>query len=464
MKYKIDRRPSKHDNNFSKPHHNDASWSNPDENPKWGSGAIWNSNSNQNKAKNFDDYRKDFDFGEQQWDEQSLNFAEDYVSGMDYLDFGQSKYGPSNYNYRGFNGLFGARRSTFTYPTTGRTFTGYRDEPQFDFTVPPPPFKKNQNCDKMPAERPYGSDVSISEKDYNAFRKQDSHQWENRDRKRPLIEEESQTSLAKASKSLTKSSESLTSDFIGSEGPQDKGPISKKKWSDAAFTSFPGSELLMTRRSKVGKSPNEVNVSESDNVLEKAERLCRELKEKRQASQLQQKTAVKSNDQELLSHRMNALISRQRLYMKGHIKDGEKQKESSETFRHQADNEDQEDSGVSSASTIPSLMTLRFENSAAQKSTLSTSSVQKYQAPKTTISSSVKSRDSLDAIRKSIELDVLENRDEVKETTVKPKDKNTVRRRSESGESRERIQTAKTGPIVLSKENLKNLVNAPRSR
>ncbi|CAL1538533.1 unnamed protein product, partial [Lymnaea stagnalis] len=59
----------------------------------------------------------------------------------------------------------------------------------------------------------------------------------------------------------------------------------------------------------------------SNNVLERAERLCKELREKREASQAEKDLLIQRQDREVLNKKMNDLNKKQQSYLKGHLKD-----------------------------------------------------------------------------------------------------------------------------------------------
>ncbi|XP_005094414.1 zinc finger protein 106 [Aplysia californica] len=429
--------------------------------PAWGSGAKldhnWNlTSSGPNQPFNFPFYqRKDSngskdaanreadsninfttDQYEGHWDEQSLLMQENFLAGME-------QDGGSNDDGSYF---------TETDSRTHSTGSGWKEVSNSQGYAPSRP-QQSSLGPRFQAEKPYRSRWDQTEKPEKPAHVNGHHQVSQWDRKRPRNEEDVQESLPKASRSL----ESDSNDYTPVRDTSSKSNPPVKNIQTLVTQR---NESAPKARDKPTSSPRLRLTEASDNILERAERLCVELRKKREAAQAQRSSAVKHHNEELLSQKMSALIRKQQSYVKGHIQEGQKVRE------------ENDDSGVSSASTLPSKQshhsTLSEHSSKLSSSSSSKGPVNNYSRAK---------GNTLDDIMKSIEKNVLEEKQasnsKAKAGVVRrgsaesPSARGSVEspsaRLSDSRES-SGFSASRSSSVNLTKDNLKNMVNAPRSR
>ena len=385
-----------------------------------------NYKSNKKKVRAGPDY--DFSGGyEDHWDEQSLLMRENFLAGMD-IDDGSISNGywskPRDYQ----NSLRSENYYEKNYGFRSDAPSFYNERTDDPSKIPP---RWGSGAARFPAEKPYTSNFNNQRFDNGKNHPDTQYVYtihESKDRKRPLNEEDAQQSLAKASRSLNQSVESSSLDSA-----------------NGGMKRFGGLGVIDT----VSKTQENSALSEaSDIVLQKAERMCEEFKQKRKESQLQRSSALKNQSQEFFKQKMSSLVSKQKSYMKGHIKDSTKKKDLLKTAA-----EEQDFSGKDLAS---SRQSIRKDSVKSSKSSVASSTA------------NVKAKNSLDDIRKSIEKNVLDESNNVEAK----KAKNVARRGSLENqlsarvvnETREINPAVKQNPIVLTKDSLKNMINAPRSR
>lgn len=185
----------------------------------------------------------------------------------------------------------------------------------------------------------------------------------------------------------------------------------------------------------------------SDNILERAERLCKQLREKREASGTQHKSLLKNQNQEFLNQKINAISQKKQTYLKGHITDSK-----------ELPVEENYDSGIS-------LNSVRNK-----KKDIANNGIRK--SPFLTLKSK-SSESKLDEIRKNIEKNVLLDTEELlsskKKVVSPPTRSKQIRLLSEDVVESLRVDdgnktTVKPPVRALSKDSLQKMVNAPRSR
>ncbi|XP_059179449.1 microtubule-associated protein futsch-like isoform X2 [Physella acuta] len=184
----------------------------------------------------------------------------------------------------------------------------------------------------------------------------------------------------------------------------------------------------------------------SDNILERAERLCKQLREKREASGTQHKSLLKNQNKELLNQKINAISQKKKTYLKGHI-----------TESKEISVEENYDSGIS------------LNSGRNKKKDAANYGIRK--SPFLSLKKSAESK--LDEIRKNIEKNVLLDTEELLGSKKKVVSPSTTSQHSRLlGEDvveslrAENANKSTTKPPVraLSKDSLQKMVNAPRSR
>lgn len=326
---------------------------------------------------------------------------------------------------------------------------GLDDPSIMDFTADVIPSDWDENSFLEHEQFLHGVDTTYHSDRFHSVqtsKRTDVGKWEEssvRDRKRPRNEDDFQELLVKSSRSIDSSSEEHlpVRDVSRRHSGVFSTPSSLEvKPAADSFTDF----KMQIKMSSIDNTSN--------NILERAERLCKELREKREASEAQKNLQLTKQNHEPLNKKMSALAQKQQMHYKRNIANS---KDLQSDKSHNSTKQLQENGLVS----VTSSKKLPIDSDAPEILIRATDN-------------------KLSSVKKSVEKSILEN--QKTGTSINVSVQHNSKQRSLSGGDMDLGKTKKvmdgltdvTGKpilnpmskLLLNKDNLKKMVNTPNAR